>query len=483
MRFLLRSLMGMVMLALTAGLVSFAGYSVVSAVREKAAQTPFARPARERTFTVNVVPFEPTTVVPEMTVFGQIESRRTLDLRAAVAGPVIEVSPNFTEGGRVSEGELLVRIDPFEAQTALARVKADVSDALAEQREATAALLLAKDDLAGVTAQRDLRSRALVRQQDLKDRGVGTDAAVEAAELAVAAADQAILTRRQAVQQAQARVDRADAQIERLDISRMEAERRLADTQIRAKFDGTLADVAVVEGTRAAQGAALAQLVDPAQLEVAFRLSTTQYARLLDDAGALTQAPVTVTLDVLGTDMKSSGVIAREGASVGEGQTGRLVFARLNDPRGMRPGDFVSVSIAEPALNWVVSLPAAAVNASGELLVLGEDERLEVVQAQVLRRQGDFVLVRARNMEGREVVTARSPVLGAGIKVRPLRADAVVEEPQTVALTPERRAKLVAFINANTRMPKAAKDRVLAQLNQDVVPARVVERIEARMGS
>ena len=181
--------------------------------------------------------------------------------------------------------------------------------------------------------------------------------------------------------------------------------------------------------------------------------------------------------------MKSSGVIAREGASVGEGQTGRLVFARLNDPRGMRPGDFVSVSIAEPALNWVVSLPATAVNASGELLVLGEDERLEVVQAQVLRRQGDSVLVRARNMEGREVVTARSPVLGAGIKVRPLRADAVVEEPQTVALTPERRAKLVAFINANTRMPKAAKDRVLAQLNQEVVPARVVERIEARMGS
>ena len=57
MRFLMRSLMGVVMLALTAGLVSFAGYSVVSAVREKAAQTPFARPARERTFTVNVVPF------------------------------------------------------------------------------------------------------------------------------------------------------------------------------------------------------------------------------------------------------------------------------------------------------------------------------------------------------------------------------------------------------------------------------------------
>ena len=51
-----------------------------------------------------------------------------------------------------------------------------------------------------------------------------------------------------------------------------------------------------------------------------------------------------------------------------------------------------------------------------------------------------------------------------------------------VELTDERRAKLVAFIEGNTRMPAAAKARVLAQLGEAQVPTSMVERIEGRMG-
>jgi len=41
---------------------------------------------------------------------------------------------------------------------------------------------------------------------------------------------------------------------------------------------------------------------------------------------------------------------------------------------------------------------------------------------------------------------------------------------------------LVAYVEGNTFMPDEAKARVLAQLRQDAVPVRVVERIESRMG-
>ena len=57
----------------------------------------------------------------------------------------------------------------------------------------------------------------------------------------------------------------------------------------------------------------------------------------------------------------------------------------------------------------------------------------------------------------------------------------MAEVPETIALDPERRARLVAFVEANDRMPAEAKARVLAQLQEDEVPARVVERIEERM--
>ena len=55
-------------------------------------------------------------------------------------------------------------------------------------------------------------------------------------------------------------------------------------------------------------------------------------------------------------------------------------------------------------------------------------------------------------------------------------------EPEMLELSDERRARLVAFIEGNSRMPAAAKARVLAQLQQPMVSAEVVERIEARMG-
>ena len=51
-----------------------------------------------------------------------------------------------------------------------------------------------------------------------------------------------------------------------------------------------------------------------------------------------------------------------------------------------------------------------------------------------------------------------------------------------VELTEERRAKLTAFVQANTRMPEEARQRILNQLSQTSVPAQVVERIESRMG-
>ena len=77
----------------------------------------------------------------------------------------------------------------------------------------------------------------------------------------------------------------------------------------------------------------------------------------------------------------------------------------------------------------------------------------------------------------------RSPLLGAGIRIRPVRPGGA-EEPEAeefVELDPERRARLVTFVEGNKFMPAEAKARVLAQLKEEKVPARMVERIESRM--
>lgn len=503
MRFLRQSLTGLFLLALTLSLLIYAVTLVRSAVEDSLGGKGRPGGGRERVFAVSVVTAQPQSVTPVLEAYGQIESRRALVLRAAAAGTVVELAENMTEGGEVEAGQMLLRIDPVAAQAALDRAETDLLDSQAETRDAGRALELAFADLAAVEEQAALRARAFERQQGLSERGVVTETAVETAELAAASARQAVVSRRQALAQAEARVDKAATALARAEIARNEAQRDLADTVLRAEFDGTLSQVSVVAGGLVSSNEQLAQLVDGQALEVAFRLSTAQYARLLDDAGQLLPLPVAVSLDVGGINLNTAGQISRDSAAVAEGQSGRLIFATLQQPRGMKPGDFVTVAVEEPMIDQVVRLPAQALGSDGRVLVLGPEGRLEAVAVTLLRRQGDDVLLRASAegaLQGRRVVRQRTPLLGVGIKVRPLARSGDVEQPrdakgegagtgeaaapstETVTLSAERRARLIGFVENNKRMPAEAKARILNALQEEQVPSRIVTRLESRMG-
>lgn len=485
MRFLRKSLTGLFLLSLTLGLLAYAGVLVRDAVQDAMNQEPRMPSARERVFAVNIVEARPETLRPILSTFGEVQSRRTLELRAAASGALLDLAPEFVEGGQVDAGQLLARINPASAQSALDRAESDRLDAEAEQREAERAIVLARDELTAAEEQVALREQALERARSLLDRRVGTAATVEDAELALSSARQSVLTRRQAVATAEARIDQAATALRRTEIAVEEAQRTLDDTEVRAAFGGTLSDVTVVAGRLVSTNEQLAQLVDPQALEVAFRVSTQQYARLLTENGRLQEMPVTVTLDIFGTNLAATGLVSRDGAAVGEGQTGRLLFATLDAPRGFKPGDFVTVAIEEPEVRDVIRLPATALNAANQVLVLDEGSRLSAMQVDLVRRQGDTVLVRAEALDGRQVVAERTPLLGAGILVEPVGESAEAPEPEAPAmmeLSEERRARLVAFVEANSRMPEEARTRLLAQLAQPQVPAETVERIESRMG-
>lgn len=482
MRFLRQSMIGLFLASVALGLLVYAGALVSGAIQDRMANEKPSPPARERVFAVNVVTPDRTDETPYLESFGEIESRRQLELRAAVGGRVIALDPAFEDGGAVREGQVLVRIDPSDAQAAVDRAESDLADANAEVRDADRSVGLAQDELAATQEQADLRERAFSRQVDLAERGVGTTSLSETAELAAAAARQSVVSRRQALAQAEARVDQAQTRLARARIALDEARRRLDDTVISAPFDGVLAQTNVIEGRLVNANERLADLIDPTDLEVSFRLSTAQYARLLDESGGLIDLTLVATLDVAGIDLTARGRISRAAAAAGEGATGRLIFAGLTDPRGFKPGDFVTVRVNEPMLNGVFRLPAASLDAKSTVLAVGGGDRLEAIEVRLMRRQGDDILVRGP-IAGLQIVTARTPLLGEGIRVEPLNRDAAPPAaPEMLELTEERRARLVAFVQGNPRMPADAKERVLARLAQPQVPANMVARIESRMG-
>ncbi len=513
MRFLTRSLVGLFLMAVTVGVLAYAGYMVRAAVELRQNADSRARPSQERVFTANVTTATRETLNPVLTVYGEVQSRRSLQLRAPSAGQIVELAENFEEGAQVKAGQVLVKLSPIEAERARDVQRAALADAEGALEAATRALAIANDDLAVAEEQAQLRVQALERQRTISDNGFGTATAIETAELASISARQAVLSKRSQLSQAQTQVDQARNTVERQTIALAETERKLANTQLVAEFDGLLVGVSAVEGGLVNNNEMLGSLIDPDALEVSFRVSTSQYVRFLDADGALIPANVKVVLEVSGTPITALARLSRVSAEVGEGQTGRLVFAQIEaGVAGLRQGDFVTLLIEEPPLDGVFELPAAAVDATGNVLVLGEEDRLEEIATDVLRRQGDSVIVRADALEGREVVTTRSPLLGAGLKVRPLRPGATAAEPaaastspmanaapdgasgtgtgarsadtggEMIVLTPERRALLIAYIESNAAMPAEAKARTISQLQEEQVPLVVIERLEQRMG-
>lgn len=496
MKFLRRSLFGLFLVSVCAALIFGAGSKMVSSFKEKSAQEGFRPPARERQFAVNVVTVEAAKIAPVLSTFGEVRARRTLELRAPQGGEVVELSSTFQEGGSVKAGDVLLRVDPTDAESNLRVAQADLQEAEAELSDAERGLKIAEDDLEAARGQLDLRVAALTRQRNLADRGVGTQSATETAALSEASARQSVLSKRQSLASAAARVDQSKNGVLRAEINVSEAQRALQNTQVVAAFDGTLSGVSTALGAILNANEQIGSLVDPSDLEISFRVSTQQYANLTSASGSLPDLPVVAYLSMADLDLTANGRITRESAVVGTGQSGRQLFAQLETSLGLRPGDFVTVRIQEPEISGAAMIPSAAVDASNTVLALTDESRLEVLPAAILRRQGDDVLVDASAISGRQIVSERSPLLGAGIRVKVIGADAQGAggatggqpagaqggQAATIALTDERREILLAFVASNTRMPDEVRARLTEQLKAKEVPVSLVERLEGRMG-
>lgn len=484
MRFLMRAITGLALAAVALGLLAYGGFSVLQTVADRGGDRSRSTP-EERVFAVETGKIINTSLAPEIVAYGEIRSWRTLELRATSGGRLAALSDNFRDGARVAKGDLLFSISTDEFAAAVSDSRAALAEAEADLAEAEQGVEVQRRELQASETQRNLRELALTRRQGLLDRGVSTAAEVEEAEMAFAAAEQTAASRAQAMLAAKIRIDRTVLRVDRARIALAEAERDLAETEHRAPFDGLIGDVTAVLGALATPNESLGVLVDPLSLEAVFRVTNAQYARLLDSSGALRPIDLAVTLDLDDLPLTVQGIVSRASAVIDAGATGRLVYARLDIDQAtlLRPGDFVSVTITEPPLGDVALIPAAAVTENGEMLLLGENDRLVGHSVTILRRQADSVIV-AGAPEGARYVRARAPQLGPGIKARDLSAPEVEEgEPEDVVdLDPERQQRLIGLVEGNDNMSTDMKVRILGALRSGRVPARMVDELEGREG-
>jgi hypothetical protein len=440
---------------------------------------------QERTYNVDVAPLKTESIAPVITAFGQVSASRMLEIRAAESGPIVEISPNFRDGVTVSENELLFQVDPTDFNQRLLDAKVALTQSRADAKEARDTLPLSQAEVKNARRQVNLRRADLKRKAGLKGQGFVAQGSLDEARIAVTVAEQSLNAKRMAEIGARARIRSRDLAVQRAKIAVTNAEKSLKDTSYRAPFSGPLTQVSANLGKRLSPNEKIAVLIDFNSLEVSFSVTDEAFGRLIADelTGELNPLKVIAELTLGERTVTVSGQLDRAASVTDLTSGGRKLFARIEPGQGtpIRPGDFVTVRIAEPALEDVVSIPASAATNSGEILLLTDSDRLESHQARIVRRQDETIIVSDVPL-GREYVTVRQPFLAAGIKVRALRQGEKPKlKPSAIALTAERRDRLVKFIASRKQLPPPVRDRILKALERPKVPTKMVDRIEARM--
>ena len=492
MNFLLRSFLGLIILSITLGFLIFGSFVLIEALKKRSEKSDNRRFQKERVFAVNVETLNKQIASPKILSYGEIYSKRMLEIRPLVSGRLDYVSEKFVEGGYVESGDILFRLNQKDYLNELEIAEIDLEDTKAQLSEAISKLDYANLEFEVSESQLNLRKNALDRQTQLAESGLITSSQLENTQLAYSSSKQQFLNKQNLVKSSKNAIDKLKIQLKRRSISIDKAKRNLDETEIKAPFDGIIASVNILPGSVINKNEKLGTLLDPNSLEVMFNLSANEFARVIDKDGKLLNLDITAYLKLSNNDIPFSGKIERINPEIMNIGSGRKLFASINlgENKTLRPGDFVVLEIKEPSLKNITVLPSSAVTIDGKIFILEEDNRLKEIEVTILRRQGNEVIVSGAPTD-KEYVMQRSPQLGNGLKIKPLRKKDreisnsvnLSKNNELVTISPEKQKKLINILDKLDRMPKSVKDRLYEEINSGKIKAKTLKRLEKNMGN
>ncbi|XXX72283.1 efflux RND transporter periplasmic adaptor subunit [Sorangium sp. So ce134] len=338
---------------------------------------------------------------------GKIEPDVQVEVKSRAAGQVIEVL--VEEGDQVEAGQLLVKLDPTDAER-------DLAEARVARDRVKADLAAAQASLSAADLERKNNEVSQQIAEKSAELGLGsTDAARSAAHSTKVAGANMTLRR--------AQVTSAQAQLKQAELAVQDAETRLKEMQIYAPIAGTVLDVAVEKGTLVSSaltnvsgGSAVMTLADLSNLRIVGAIDEAQIGRVSPGQR------VEIRVDAYG-DRVFQGVVDRV-SPLGKEVSSVVTFdveivVKDKDASLLRSGMSADVEIVTAEQKDVLLVPLLAVQSAGKRrfvrLANGEERPIKtgatdgtnMVVAEGLS-EGDDVLASA------PVVSAPGPQQGQG---------------------------------------------------------------------
>jgi len=377
-----------------------------------------ARPQVERIWPVRVITVRPETRQPVIRRFGRVVAGRRVPLGMRVGGRVVWISPRLIEGGRLTAGEPLVRIDRFDYEIALREARARLDEARAGLGELEAELAAARDLETLIAEQVAVAQREVARQEKLRGRKVATEKALDAARLELALRRVSLRENRRRQATLEQRLVQQRATIAKLEAAVERARRDLAATELAAPFDAIVGAVDVGLGRELRPAETIATLYDLAALEIAFTLTDREFARLWPDG--LVGRRVEARWYRGGGSFALEGAVSRLASEIDAASGGvelRAAITANPDGAPLRPGAFLEVRVPDLVYEAVVALPRSALY-EGDRVYVVENGRLQPRRVERVGQDGGLLLVRGALAAGEQVVVSRLAEIGPGLRVR-----------------------------------------------------------------
>lgn len=320
----------------------------------------------------------------EIRTDGVVESLRETSLATEVQGRVVDISPNFKKGGRVKKGEVLVKLDAADYQSALA---------VAEVSAADAALALEQE-----------RARVEQAQLDWDKLGKGEPR-------------NPLVLRAPYLKAAETRLDSAKQQVEK-------ARRDLERTEIAAPFDAGVRSANVEVGAVVAPGSMIAELYSNGEIEVRVPLSLEDFGFLNRDESGNIQGNVSLKGRIGIKDYEWKAVPVRVDPEIDRKTLSASVVVKVlgsEDPEFPLPpvGLFVDVRLAGKRLTNIVEMPRRGLLDGHFVIIVGDNDQIQFRDVRLLRAEEKTVLIAEGLEAGERVVLTRlsSPVNGMKVTV------------------------------------------------------------------
>jgi RND family efflux transporter MFP subunit len=311
-------------------------------------------------------------------------------LKSRVSGEIVDLHPEFTEGGFLKKGMNILKIDPLDYEIALAQKKSAVKDA-----EYALKLELGHQ----VVAKREWE--LLNGSQPVQDKEV---------ELAL---------RKPHLEKARADLEAAEADFKTamLDLER---------TRIIAPFNAMVRSKSVEIGSQVTAQEPLAELVgtDAYRIQASIPIDRLGWIQIPDKVGG----PGATARIIYGQGYERVGKVTRlMGDLATQGRMARVLI-EVTDPLGLKDslkdrkplliGDYVRVEIQGRKLDRVFQVPRAALRDNSKIWIVSDNQTLEIRTVYPVWRDADIVLLQDDLSPGERLIVSDLPAAVEGMPVQ-----------------------------------------------------------------